>query len=59
MRSTKGVKITPPANDLYEEAMEKHAVTQAEINQANIDYLAMMTDVDIPTEDDQEVPHEL
>ena len=34
------------------------ANAQAEVNKANIDYLCMMTDVDIPTEEEQEANEE-
>lgn len=36
----------------YDQAMLENAEAQAEINRANIDYIAMMTDVEIPTEED-------
>ena len=37
-----------------EVARMENAEAQAEKNAANIDYIAMMTDVDIPTEEEQE-----
>lgn len=35
-----------------EQAELENAKAQAEMNKANIDYIAMMTDVEIPTEED-------
>ena len=34
-----------------EQAALENAEAQAELNKANIDYIAMMTDVEIPTEE--------
>lgn len=34
-----------------EQASLENAEAQAEMNKANIDYIAMMTDVEIPTEE--------
>lgn len=38
--------------DLHEKAMLENAVADNLRNAANIDYIAMMTDVEIPTEED-------
>lgn len=35
-----------------ETARMENAEAQAEVNRANIDYIAMMTDVEIPTEEE-------
>lgn len=50
--SGKPIEVQRPVMDLYEKAMLEHAEAQAEQNKANIDYIAMMTDVDIPTEEE-------
>ena len=34
-----------------DQAALENAEAQAEVNKANIDYLAMMTDIEIPTEE--------
>ena len=52
----KPITVERPGMDLYDEAMLENAKAQAEQNKANIDYIAMMTDVDIPTE---EAEHDL
>ena len=36
-----------------EMARLENSEAQAEVNKANIDYIAMMTDVEIPTEEDE------
>ena len=43
--------ITKNKMDLHEKAMLEYATAKAEQNAATIDYIAMMTDVDIPTEE--------
>ncbi len=37
-----------------ETARMENAEAKAEVNRANIDYIAMMTDVEIPTEEEAE-----
>ena len=39
-----------------EQANLENAEAQAEVNKANIDYIAMMTDVEIPTEEVSDEP---
>ena len=46
----KPITVERPTQDLYERALLENARAQAEQNAANIDYIAMMTDVEIPTE---------
>ena len=41
--------------DLREKAELENATASAERNAANIDYIAMMADIDIPTEDEENV----
>ena len=43
----------------YDQAALENAEAQAEMNKANIDYLAMMTDVEIPTEEEEENESEI
>lgn len=45
------MKIKHRDNTPQEQAALENAQAQAEINKANIDYIAMMTDVEIPTEE--------
>ena len=45
------MKIIKRPGSLSEAARLENAEAQAEINKANIDYIAMMTDVEIPTEE--------
>ena len=45
------MKIIKRPGSLSEAARLENAEAQAEINTANIDYIAMMTDVEIPTEE--------
>lgn len=45
------MKIKRRNNTPQEQAELENAQAQAEINKANIDYIAMMTDVEIPTEE--------
>lgn len=40
--------------DLHEKAMLENADAATLRNAANIDYIAMMTDVEIPTEEDED-----
>lgn len=39
--------------DLHEKAMLENAEANTLVNAAKIDYIAMMTDVEIPTEEDE------
>ena len=48
------ITVERPTQDLYERAMLENAKAQAEQNAANIDYIAMMTDVEIPTEEQRQ-----
>lgn len=43
---------------LYEQALLENASADAIRNAANIDYLAMMADIEIPTEEEGEPNHE-
>lgn len=43
------------STSLNEKALLENAMAQAETNAANIDYLAMMADIEIPTEEGTEV----
>lgn len=45
------MKIIRRPGSLSEVARLENAEAQAEINRANIDYLAMMADIEIPTEE--------
>lgn len=47
----KPITVERPTGDLYDRAMLENAKAQAEQNKANIDYIAMMTDVEIPIEE--------
>ena len=47
------MRIIKRPGNLSEAARLENAEAQAEINKANIDYLAMMTDVEIPTEENE------
>lgn len=42
------------AKSLKERSDEENARAEADRNKANIDYLAMMCDVEIPTEDEED-----
>lgn len=44
---------------IYERHLEENARAKAEQNAANIDFLAMMADIEIPTEGGQEDEQEL
>lgn len=41
--------------DLHERALLENAEAEVDNNAAKIDYIAMMCDVDIPTEDENDV----
>lgn len=51
---SKPVIVEKPKEDLAEEARRKYLETLTLESQAKIDYVAMMTDVEIPTEEDKE-----
>lgn len=42
-----------------EQAMFENAIAQTERNKANIDYIAMMTDIEIPTDEEDEYESEI
>lgn len=46
------MKIFKRPRDLKEQADIENAIAQVEKNKANIDYVAMMTDVEIPVEEE-------
>lgn len=46
------MKIFRRTGNIADAVRLENAQAQAEINKANIDYLAMMTDVEIPTEEE-------
>jgi hypothetical protein len=45
------MKINRRTMNPADQAALENAEAQAEVNKANIDYLAMMTDIEIPTEE--------
>ena len=47
------------AKSLKERSDEENARAEAERNKANIDYIAMMCDVDIPTEEEDNNEQEI
>ena len=46
------MRVVKRPGSLSEAARLENAEAQAEINRANIDYIAMMTDVEIPAEEE-------
>ena len=50
---SKPIKVERPKEGLAEEARRKHLETLIMESQAKLDYVAMMTDVDIPTQEDK------
>lgn len=46
-------KVSKPKEDLYDEAARKYLDSLTVKNQANLDYIAMMCDVDIPVEEQE------
>lgn len=56
----KSMKLKRQAMSPAEQAKLENAEAQAEINRANIDYIAMMADIEIPTEEGEtNEPHEV
>lgn len=52
------MKIVKKEKDLKQKAQEENTVASAEKNKADIDFLAMMTGIDIPTEDSEVTTNE-
>ena len=52
------MRIIKRPGNLSEAARLENAEAQAEINKANIDYIAMMTDVEIPSEETEVTENE-
>lgn len=45
-------KIVKKPRDLREQALMENAIAQAETNKANLDYISMMSGIEIPTEEE-------
>ena len=45
-------KIVMKPRDLREQALMENAIAQAETNKANLDYISMMSGIEIPTEEE-------
>lgn len=48
------MKITKPALSPAQQAELENAMARAKRNEANIDYIAMMADMEIPTDEEAE-----
>lgn len=53
------MKITKLIMSLRDKALLENSVADAEKNKANIDYIAMMSDIEIPTEEEENAQSEI
>lgn len=53
------MKIKRLFGKIREQALLENAIAQAEANKANIDYIAMMADIEIPTEEEENAQSEI